>query len=129
MIAKGNGRPILFIHGSATDHQTWTLQLAGLQKDFRVVAYDRFGESYDFHTKDHATIARQAQTAVGILEKHSKEPWERSADFYGDTLEALHAVIPRATLHVLPQAGHMMHVDAHRTFNELIRGAVRASMS
>jgi len=46
---------------------------------------------------------------------------ERSAGFYLETLEALQLAIPGATLHTMRGAGHMMQVEAHRQFAELMR--------
>lgn len=43
----------------------------------------------------------------------------RSAGFYAPTLEALAASLPHAALHVLAGAGHMMHAEQARSFNEL----------
>jgi pimeloyl-ACP methyl ester carboxylesterase len=45
----------------------------------------------------------------------------RSASFYRDTLDSLEMAIPGAQLRVLRGAGHMMHVDAHRQFNAILR--------
>ena len=46
---------------------------------------------------------------------------ERSASFYRDTLDALHMAMPGSDLRVLRGAGHMMHVEAHRQFNAILR--------
>ena len=46
---------------------------------------------------------------------------ERSAGFYADTLEALQTAIPGSSHRTLLGAGHMMHVDAHRQFAEVLR--------
>ncbi len=45
---------------------------------------------------------------------------ERSADFYRETLDALHWALPGSELRVLRGAGHMMQVDAHRQFNAIL---------
>lgn len=42
---------------------------------------------------------------------------EKSAPFYQPTLFALQAALGLASLEFLPNAGHMMHAEAHRTFN------------
>lgn len=46
---------------------------------------------------------------------------ERSSSFYRATLEALHGAIPGSELRILRGAGHMMHVDGHRQFAEVLR--------
>lgn len=47
----------------------------------------------------------------------------RSGAFYADALDALQLAIPGAARHVFPSAGHMLHVEAHRRFAELLRAA------
>lgn len=45
---------------------------------------------------------------------------ERSAPFYRPALEALARHLGNARLELLSGAGHMMHADAHRRFNERV---------
>jgi len=40
-VDKGNGQPIVFVHGSASDYRTWQSQLDEFARDLRVVAYSR----------------------------------------------------------------------------------------
>jgi pimeloyl-ACP methyl ester carboxylesterase len=46
---------------------------------------------------------------------------ERSAPFFRPTLEALHASLGNARLETLTGAGHMMHAEVFRRFNERLR--------
>lgn len=44
VVRAGTGPLLVLVHGSATDHATWTIQLATrLPSSYRVVAYDRRG--------------------------------------------------------------------------------------
>lgn len=44
VVRAGTGPLLVLVHGSATDHQTWTVQLASrLPQTYRVIAYDRRG--------------------------------------------------------------------------------------
>jgi pimeloyl-ACP methyl ester carboxylesterase len=44
VVRQGSGPLVVLVHGSATDHQTWSIQLAGkLGERVRLVAYDRRG--------------------------------------------------------------------------------------
>jgi pimeloyl-ACP methyl ester carboxylesterase len=44
VVRQGTGPLVVLVHGSATDHQTWSIQLAGkLGERLRLVAYDRRG--------------------------------------------------------------------------------------
>jgi len=45
---------------------------------------------------------------------------DRSAPYFRLTLEALRAALPRATLEIVRNAGHMLHADAHRRFAEIL---------
>ena len=44
----------------------------------------------------------------------------RSAPYFRPTLDALAAALPRATLEIVPNAGHMLHAEAHRRFAEIL---------
>jgi lipase len=55
---------LLFIHGSATDHTTWSIQLAGpLKERFSLIAYDRRGGSVE----DEAEVAAGLVTGPTLL--------------------------------------------------------------
>jgi pimeloyl-ACP methyl ester carboxylesterase len=59
VVRAGHGPLVVFVHGSATDHSTWTIQLAnsGLRERVRMVAYDRrIGVSIEAHAEDLAAL-------------------------------------------------------------------------
>ncbi len=236
---RGPRRTLLMIHGSATDYTTWTVQFAGLAKDFCMLAYDRCataGYTVERHADDAAEILRaevmgpsavvgssfgavvaldlarrypdlveglvlcepplaesdylapvpdgfacrfdaiaqesggpaasefflrsvlgnvafdrmpkvyrqrsmaahaQIRADMGALSRYRPRyeelsgqlrgkkvrllGGERSSSFYRATLESLHAAIPGSELRILRGAGHMMHVDGHRQFAEVLR--------
>lgn len=37
----GSGEPIVFVHGSSSDHRTWSAQVEGLASRYRVITYSR----------------------------------------------------------------------------------------
>ncbi len=43
VVSAGQGSPLLLVHGSAADHTTWSIQLTTLQRDARMVTWDRRG--------------------------------------------------------------------------------------
>ena len=45
---------------------------------------------------------------------------EKSAAYFRPTLDALFAHLPDARLEVIRGAGHMLHAEAHRAFNEVV---------
>ncbi len=59
VVRAGQGPQVLFIHGSAADHTTWSIQLASpLRERFTLVAYDRRTEAstVEEHAADAATL-------------------------------------------------------------------------
>jgi len=92
-------------------------------------AYERMPRPYQERSKSLWRQIRQDCAALGEYRVRYDElskvktpvllmGGERSAPFYRPTLEALHQALGNATLEVLPNAGHMMHAEAHRRFNE-----------
>lgn len=60
VVRAGQGPRVLFVHGSAADHTTWSIQLASreLREHFELIAYDRRGSatSVEEHAEDAAAI-------------------------------------------------------------------------
>lgn len=57
---RSDGAPIVFVHGSAADHTTWTIQLASsLRERFALIAYDR--------REDAPTVEAQADDLAGLI--------------------------------------------------------------
>jgi pimeloyl-ACP methyl ester carboxylesterase len=40
---EGAGPPAFFVHGTAADHRTWSIQRLGLKGELRMRVYDRRG--------------------------------------------------------------------------------------
>jgi pimeloyl-ACP methyl ester carboxylesterase len=55
VVRAGTGPRVLFIHGSATDRTTWSIQLAALLDRFAMIAYDR--RAGDVSVEAHAADA------------------------------------------------------------------------
>lgn len=60
VVRAGQGPRLLFVHGSATDHTAWSIQLASsrLREQFELIAYDRraTATSVEEHAEDAAAI-------------------------------------------------------------------------
>jgi pimeloyl-ACP methyl ester carboxylesterase len=41
IVEEGHGQPVLFVHGSVSDHRTWQPQVGAFAARFRAVAYSR----------------------------------------------------------------------------------------
>ncbi|HEU0036307.1 MAG TPA: alpha/beta fold hydrolase [Kofleriaceae bacterium] len=69
VVRAGAGPRLVLIHGSATDHTTWSIQLASraLRERFTLIAYDRrAGErSVEDHAGDAATLVDRETIVVG----------------------------------------------------------------
>lgn len=68
VVRAGHGPQILLIHGSAADHTTWSIQLAGpLRERFTLVAYDRRPDatSVEAHAKDAAGLVEPPAIIIG----------------------------------------------------------------
>jgi len=50
---------------------------------------------------------------------------QRSSPYYTDTLDTLATHLPNARVQVLPGAGHMMHAEAPRQFNQAVTAFVQ----
>jgi pimeloyl-ACP methyl ester carboxylesterase len=60
VVTAGHGPRMLFVHGSAADYTTWSIQLAGsLRERFELVAYDR--------RADATSVEEHAADAAGLL--------------------------------------------------------------
>ena len=60
VVRVGQGPPVLFVHGSASDHTTWQIQLASpLRERFTMIAYDR--------RADATTVEQHAADAAEVL--------------------------------------------------------------
>ena len=105
VIRHGEGPSLLFVHGSAADHGTWTIQLAALRKQFRVIAYDRRGcersplpDGVGFFS-----TAQHAQDAASVISAHGSAPIVACGSSYGAVV-----VLELARLHPHLLAGAVL---------------------
>ena len=68
VVRAGRGPRVLFIHGSAADHTTWSIQLASatLREKFELIAYDRRASatSVEEHANDAADLLSDGEPAI-----------------------------------------------------------------
>lgn len=74
--ARGDGRPVVLVHGIAGSKESWRTIPARLAEDYRAVAVDRRGRG-DSGDGDRYTLAREAEDIHAVLN-------EVSADAGGD---------------------------------------------
>lgn len=72
VVLAGFGPSMLFIHGSAADHATWTMQRnhPALISAFRVITYDRRGTGLSAASTPVHTVAEHARDALALLDAH-----------------------------------------------------------
>ncbi len=62
---KGNGKDVLFVHGTPGSIEDWKYQIDALSGQYRVTAFDRPGhgysspENYDYHLEENAALIRE----------------------------------------------------------------------
>jgi pimeloyl-ACP methyl ester carboxylesterase len=94
-------------------------------------AYERMPRTYQDRAKATAAQIRADSAALIAYRPRYAElsslrvpvmlvGGERSAPYFRPTLNALRAALPDAHLQILPGAGHMMHVEAHKKFADLL---------
>ncbi len=68
-IQKGEGRDILFIHGTPGSVDSWKTVFEPLSKDFRITAYDRPGHGYSSANHCDYTIAQNASIVQELIKE------------------------------------------------------------
>jgi 3-oxoadipate enol-lactonase len=103
VVSAGNGPKLLFIHGSATDHASWLMQLGSpLRDDFSLVAYDR----------------------RGCGASPSADRFWRIEDHADDATELLASTSGVAPLLIGSSFGAVVALDVARRFPQLVSGVV-----
>jgi len=100
-------------------------------------AFERMPKAYQqkslslWRNIQHDTLALKAYRVHYAQLKNIEVPTlllggENSAPFYRPTLEALEQALGNASLEFVPNAGHMMHAEAHRAFNARLLDFLRS---
>lgn len=83
IVEQGTGDPIVFVHGSASDHRTWQAALDDLGAEYRAIAYsrryhwpnDRIADGADYsmleHVEDLQALLRSLDLGAVHLVGHS----------------------------------------------------------
>lgn len=67
-VEKGEGRPIVLVHGWSGDHTTFAEPIERLSNDFRVVAYDLRGHGQSDRTDQGLTLQRFAHDLEELMD-------------------------------------------------------------
>jgi pimeloyl-ACP methyl ester carboxylesterase len=77
-VERGSGAPVLFVHGSASDHRTWQSQLEHFGRSYRAIAYsrryhwpnERIPEGADYAMLEHVDDLQALVRALGLEGLH-----------------------------------------------------------
>jgi hypothetical protein len=73
---RGQGEPVVFVHGALDDYRAWNAQISPFAEHFRVIAYSR---RYNFPNKnagspvDHSAIVEADDLAALLRELHIRK--------------------------------------------------------
>ena len=65
---KGDGEPVILVHGSWGDHNNWAQVVPALSSSLRVVTYDRRGHSASERPPGQASIDEDVADLAGLIE-------------------------------------------------------------
>lgn len=77
-LENGDGEPLVMVHGSASDHRTWRLQIDPFAERFRTIAYSRryhwpnqpIAEGVDYSMTEHVDDLRQVLDSLDAAPAH-----------------------------------------------------------
>jgi 3-oxoadipate enol-lactonase len=67
-VERGEGFPVLLIHGLAGDHTAWTPQLELFGRDYRVVAFDNRGAGRSTQVDEPVSTLDLARDTLGLMD-------------------------------------------------------------
>lgn len=77
-VEQGQGEPVVFVHGSASDYRTWQGQLSALSERFRAIAYSRryhhpnppIEEGVDYSMAEHVEDLKAVLNGLEVKPAH-----------------------------------------------------------
>ena len=91
---RGTGDPLVLVHGSWGDHQSWDPVVAPLSESFAVVVYDRRGHSRSERPAGQGNVFEDADDLAELIEALDSGPAHVVANSFG-SIVALNAAIRR----------------------------------
>jgi pimeloyl-ACP methyl ester carboxylesterase len=83
---RGDGDPLVFVHGGFTDHQAWRLVAPVLAEDFHVVVYDRRRHSLSGVGDGPATRQAEEDDLIALVEALELAPVHLVGSSYGGSI-------------------------------------------
>ena len=77
-VERGDGDPVVLVHGTLSDHRSWRFQLDAFAERFRTIAYSRryhypnpcTGDESDYSAALHADDLAALMTELGLESAH-----------------------------------------------------------
>lgn len=82
----GNGPPLVFVHGGASDSRTWTPQLKVLSDEFTVIAWDEPGAGRSSDVPGHFELSDYADCLAGFITQLEIAPVHLAGLSWGSTV-------------------------------------------
>jgi pimeloyl-ACP methyl ester carboxylesterase len=82
----GSGDPLVLVHGSWTDHESWQLVVPGLARSFRVLAYDRRGHSLSERPLGQGSRREDEEDLAALMEALGLAPAHVVANSFGASI-------------------------------------------
>jgi pimeloyl-ACP methyl ester carboxylesterase len=79
----GSGEPIVFVHGSWTDHHSWDLVAPLLSSSYTVISFDRRGHSQSDTPSGQASIRDDVADLAAIIEALGPAPAHVAGNSFG----------------------------------------------
>jgi len=89
---RGDGPPVVFVHGLGWDHRSWAPQLAALEDEYDLVAYDYRGHGETAGGSSVRSVAQLAEDLHDLVEGLDLDRPVLCAHSYGGLIAAEYAV-------------------------------------
>ena len=82
----GSGEALVLVHGSWTDHRSWSLVAPPLAERYRVVAYDRRGHSRSERPDGQGSVREDVRDLAALIEEKGLAPAHVVANSFGGSI-------------------------------------------
>jgi pimeloyl-ACP methyl ester carboxylesterase len=79
----GGGDPMVFVHGSWTDHHTWDAVAPLLSNSFKVITYDRRGHSESERPSGQGNVRQDVADLAAVIETLGPAPVHVAGNSFG----------------------------------------------
>ncbi|RYZ09949.1 MAG: alpha/beta fold hydrolase [Comamonadaceae bacterium] len=124
---RGDGPPLVFIHGEIHGMDYWEHQMAEFSRDFRCLSYDRRGHAGTPTTAFGYSVANQARDLEELMDHFAMQEAVIVALAFGTTIAANFAIDHRERVRALVIAAWSEMHDARSYLQRWERSGLRAA--